>query len=76
MTTHEQAQDFDQDSVRQILLETSLERCRKLNIQVIAEGIESLGKLRTLQAMGMALLQSHLLAKPAFGSLPDAHLTT
>ncbi len=63
--------DIDKDSVRQILVETTLQMCRKLNIRVIAEGIESLDELRVLQAMGVELFQGYLLAKPGFQSLPE-----
>lgn len=66
--------NIDQDSVRQILVEATLQMCRKLNIRVIAEGIESLAELRTLQAMGVELFQGYLLAKPAFEALPEIHL--
>lgn len=66
--------NIDQDSVRQILVEATLQMCRKLNIRVIAEGIESLGELRTLQAMGVELFQGYLLAKPTFEALPSVHL--
>jgi EAL domain-containing protein (putative c-di-GMP-specific phosphodiesterase class I) len=65
--------NIDQDNVRQILVEATLQMCRKLNIRVIAEGIESLAELRTLQAMGVELFQGYLLAKPGFQSLPDIH---
>lgn len=66
--------NIDQDSVRQILVEATLQMCRKLNIRVIAEGIESLAELRTLQAMGVELFQGYLLARPAFESLPEINL--
>ena len=66
--------DIDQDSVRQILVEAALQMCRKLNIRVIAEGIESLGELQALRDMGVELFQGYLLAKPAFETLPAVHL--
>ncbi|SEC29842.1 EAL domain-containing protein [Pseudomonas anguilliseptica] len=65
--------DIEQDSVRQILVEAALRMCRKLNIRVIAEGIESLGELHALRDMGVELFQGYLLAKPGFESLPEAH---
>ena len=68
--------NIDQDSVRQILVEATLQMCRRLNIRVIAEGIESLAELRTLQAMGVELFQGYLLAKPGFQSLPDVQWPT
>ncbi|WP_371920633.1 EAL domain-containing protein [Pseudomonas sp. HMWF032] len=66
--------NIEQDSVRQILLEAALQMCRKLNIRVIAEGIESLGELHALRDMGVELFQGYLLAKPAFEALPAFHL--
>ena len=65
--------NIDQDSVRQILVEAALQMCRKLNIRVIAEGIESLGELQALRDMGVELFQGYLLAKPGFESLPEVH---
>ncbi len=58
--------NIEQDSVRQILVEAALRMCRKLNIRVIAEGIESLGGLHALRDMGVELFQGYLLAKPGF----------
>ncbi|WAC42970.1 EAL domain-containing protein [Pseudomonas sp. SL4(2022)] len=66
--------NIEQDSVRQILVEAALQMCRKLNIRVIAEGIESLGELHALRDMGVELFQGYLLAKPAFETLPAFHL--
>jgi EAL domain-containing protein (putative c-di-GMP-specific phosphodiesterase class I) len=65
--------NIDQDSVRQILVEAALQMCRKLQIRVIAEGIETLGELHALRDMGVELFQGYLLAKPAFESLPEVH---
>lgn len=62
--------NIDSDSVRQILVESTLEMCRKLKVRVIAEGIETQAELKTLQHMGVELFQGYLLAKPAFESLP------
>ncbi|MFZ3153489.1 EAL domain-containing protein [Pseudomonas sp.] len=65
--------NIDQDGVRQILVEAALQMCRKLNIRVIAEGIESLGELQALRDMGVELFQGYLLAKPGFESLPEVN---
>lgn len=65
--------NIEQDSVRQILVEAALQMCRKLNIRVIAEGIESLGELHALRDMGVELFQGYLLAKPGFESLPEVY---
>lgn len=61
---------IDQDSVRQVLVDGVLGICRRLGIQVIAEGIETPGELETLRGMGVELFQGYLLARPAFEELP------
>lgn len=65
--------NIDSDSVRQILVESTLEMCRKLKVRVIAEGIETQAELQTLQHMGVELFQGYLLAKPGFESLPTVN---
>ena len=62
---------IDQDSVRQILVEATLQMCRKMNIRVIAEGIETTGELDALRDMGVELFQGYLFAKPGFETLPE-----
>jgi EAL domain-containing protein (putative c-di-GMP-specific phosphodiesterase class I) len=62
--------NIDSDSVRQILVESTLDMCRKLKVRVIAEGIETQAELQTLQHMGVELFQGYLLAKPGFETLP------
>ncbi|TLX55678.1 EAL domain-containing protein [Stutzerimonas nosocomialis] len=61
---------IDADSVRQVLVEATLQICRRLNITVIAEGIETLGEYTALREMGVTLFQGYLFAKPAFQALP------
>ncbi|MDX5300049.1 MAG: EAL domain-containing protein [Gammaproteobacteria bacterium] len=68
--------DIDQDRVRQILVRSTLTMCRDLDIQVIAEGIETQAELETLQAMGVTLFQGYWLAKPGFQCLPAVSLST
>ena len=62
--------DIDRDPVRQAIVQGILGVCKALNIDVIAEGIESLAELRLLQGMGVHLFQGYLFAKPAFEQLP------
>lgn len=57
--------------MRQILVEATLQMCRKLNICVIAEGIETTDELDALHDMGVELLQGHLFAKAGFETLPE-----
>ncbi|MEX6501615.1 EAL domain-containing protein [Pseudomonas zhanjiangensis] len=62
---------IDQDNVRQVLVEATLQMCRKLNIRVIAEGIETTGELEVLRGLGVELFQGYLFAKPGFETLPE-----
>ena len=45
----------------------------ELQIDVIAEGIETSGELRTLLSLGIRLCQGYLFAKPAIEALPAIH---
>ncbi|MFT6463607.1 MAG: EAL domain-containing protein (putative c-di-GMP-specific phosphodiesterase class I) [Halopseudomonas sp.] len=63
--------DIDTDPVRQAIVQGILGVCKALNIEVIAEGIESLAELRLLQKLGVHLFQGYLFAKPAFEQLPE-----
>jgi EAL domain-containing protein (putative c-di-GMP-specific phosphodiesterase class I) len=62
---------IDQDHVRQVLVEGTVKMCRTLGIEVIAEGVETLGELQALQSLGIDLFQGYLLARPGFESLPE-----
>jgi EAL domain-containing protein (putative c-di-GMP-specific phosphodiesterase class I) len=62
--------DVDKSLVRQAIIKGIVDVCTELNIQAIAEGVESLSELRCLQGMGVYLFQGYLFAKPAFEQLP------
>lgn len=62
---------IDADPVRQVIVEGIVGICRGLNIEVVAEGIETEGELHHLQALGLYLFQGYLLARPAFEALPQ-----
>lgn len=64
---------IDQDKVRQSIARGLLDICRDLRIEVIAEGVEQIGELKTLQALGIHLYQGFLFAHPGFESLPTVH---
>ncbi|PCD00771.1 EAL domain-containing protein [Halopseudomonas pelagia] len=63
--------DIDTNPVRQAIVQGIMGVCKALNIEVIAEGIESLAELRLLQKLGVHLFQGYLFAKPAFEQLPE-----
>jgi EAL domain-containing protein (putative c-di-GMP-specific phosphodiesterase class I) len=62
---------IDQDKVRQAIVRGLIDMCRELSIRVIAEGVEQVAELRTLQDLGIHFFQGFLFAKPGFESLPE-----
>lgn len=64
----------DRDRVKQRIVTTMLDLLTDLGIQTICEGVETPDELRTLQDLGVRLIQGYVLAPPAFESLvaPDA----
>lgn len=49
--------------------------CKELNIEIIAEGIETTDELNCLKDMGIYLFQGYLFAKPAWEALADVNRT-
>ncbi len=64
---------IDGDAVRQVLVESVAQICRRLRIGLIAEGVETAGEYAALKEMGIFLYQGYLFAKPAFEALPDVN---
>ena len=62
--------DIDKDKVRQALVSAMISACKGLNIDVIAEGIETADEFKTLLQMNVSLFQGYLFAKPEFEALP------
>ncbi len=65
---------IDQDSVRQVLVDGTVQMCRRLGVEVIAEGVETREELAVLKGMGIQLFQGYLLARPGFEALPEVDL--
>lgn len=61
--------NIDADQTRQIIVESVVSLCQKLNIVVIAEGVESAAERDCLANLGIDLMQGFLFARPAFRSL-------
>ena len=61
---------IDSDASRQAILRGVLGIARELDVEVIAEGIETLAEFELLRAMGITLFQGYLFAKPLFEALP------
>ncbi|WP_043648992.1 EAL domain-containing protein [Chitinilyticum litopenaei] len=63
---------IDQSPSRQAILAGVLLTCERLDITVIAEGVETQGELATLSSMGVRLIQGYLFARPEIEALPLA----
>ena len=63
--------DIDSDRVKRVLVEGMVGVCREIGVQVLAEGIETLGEHQTLLELGVWLQQGYLLARPGFEALPE-----
>ncbi len=68
--------DIDSHRVRQAIVEGIVGVCRALDIEVIGEGIESVGELRHLHSLGINLFQGYLFARPGFQALPAVEWPT
>lgn len=58
---------------RQSIVRAILQVCRDLEIDVIAEGVETVGEYKWLLNAGVKLFQGYLFARPAFESFPFVH---
>lgn len=65
--------DIHQSRARCAIVEGIVGICRKLDITVIAEGIERVEEYLTLRSLGVNLFQGYLFARPGFETLPDVH---
>ena len=62
--------DIDTDRVKRLLVGGMVGVCREIGVEVLAEGIETLGEHRTLLDLGVSLQQGFLLARPGLEHLP------
>lgn len=63
--------DVDKNQSRRAIVRATLQMCRDLGIEPVAEGIERYEEMRVLQDLGVTLFQGYYFAKPAFHSLPS-----
>lgn len=61
---------IDADAGRQAIVHGITATARMLNLKVVAEGIETLAEMRTLEALGIRLMQGFLFARPEIEALP------
>lgn len=62
--------NIDANKIRQSIVKGVITTARELDIVIVAEGVETVGELKALQAMGIHLIQGYLLARPATEALP------
>jgi EAL domain-containing protein (putative c-di-GMP-specific phosphodiesterase class I) len=60
---------IDKDRIRKSIIQGILYVCREIQIQVIAEGIETEDEFKTLRDFGINLLQGYFFCKPVFEGL-------
>jgi EAL domain-containing protein (putative c-di-GMP-specific phosphodiesterase class I) len=65
---------IDTDRRRRAIVAGTVGICRELGIEVVAEGIETVGELHCLQDCGIDLIQGYLLAHPALDAIACPNL--
>ena len=66
---------IDSNRPRQIIVNSVLDMCTLLDIEVIAEGIENYDEYRCLADLGIAYMQGYYFSKPQFRALGDISAT-
>jgi len=64
--------NIDDDRVRQAIVAGIVLVARELNIQIVAEGVETQAERDALLSLGIELMQGYLFAKPEVEGLPLA----
>lgn len=65
--------DIHRSPARQAIVGAIMDMARRLDITVLAEGIETAEEMVVLRAAGISLMQGYLFAKPALDALPPVH---
>jgi blue light- and temperature-responsive anti-repressor len=63
--------DVDSAGPRQAIARAVLQVCDDLGIEVIAEGVETIGEYQWFRRVGVRLFQGYLLGRPGFESLDE-----
>lgn len=61
--------DVDSNRPRQAIVRSLVSLCEDMNIEIIAEGIETAGERDFMHGLGIRLMQGYLFAKPAFQAI-------
>jgi EAL domain-containing protein (putative c-di-GMP-specific phosphodiesterase class I) len=65
---------LDADRAKRIIVAAVARMCEDLEVELVAEGIETVEEYRALADLGVRLMQGYLLAKPVFEALPPPAL--
>lgn len=63
--------DIDRDRAKKAIVGGLIATCKALDIDLIAEGVETLDEARTLREMGIHMYQGFYFARPVFEALPE-----
>ena len=63
--------DIDASMPRRMIVDSIVRMLERMDIGVIAEGIETLGEYQALRGLGVRYFQGYLFARPALRALPE-----
>lgn len=63
-------QNIDKDPEKQAIVQSIVLLGSTLNLEIIAEGIETISERNTLLKLGITIMQGYLFSQPKIGSLP------
>jgi EAL domain-containing protein (putative c-di-GMP-specific phosphodiesterase class I) len=63
--------DIDRDKAKRIIVKSTVDMLRDLDILAICEGIERVEEYKVLRDLGVNLMQGYLFARPALASLAE-----
>ena len=63
--------DIHHSSVKQSVFSGIAQICKRLSIEIVAEGVEKAGEYYWLKEAGVSIFQGYYFARPAFEALPD-----
>ncbi len=61
---------IDSDHIRRVIVKGILATCQALAIDVVAEGVETIGEMAVLSDLGTQFFQGYLFAQPGLESMP------
>lgn len=64
---------IDKDPVRQVVARGVIDICRNLQIELVAEGIETDEEYHWFRSQGVRYMQGYLFARPELEALPSVH---